>query len=573
MNTLALTREEKPGLVQMEQRLAKPPAQSQVEEKIELSPEQEKVVKFALHKNNIFLTGAAGSGKTVTLKEILKRIQKRKKGGRVQVVAPTGISALPLGGKTTYSFAGWNPDSFRHGIEELLQKTGRGVTKAIQDLDVLVIEEVSMVENLFLERLNRLFQCAMDNKLPFGGKQVIFLGDFHQLPPVLPFGNCLQCGCPIPRKETPKCVSSKCNRLDELDKEARIEVPAYKWSDKWAFKSSVWNDLKLRHIKLEQIHRQKDTRFQDILNKIRNGLPLSNEEWTDLERPKKVPDNAFAVRLMSRLAQVKAFNGKELAAIQYPPRSWRAHDQVDKLIRKCDGITYPAEPQKVREYLDSLREHRFSPELTLKVGARVVLLYNLDHDKGLVNGSQGTVIGFSPAPRELVPADQLIGSHKEFRTEAMKAYQALNAHSQSRRPVVAFANGVTRLIPAFAQASMRGNPLNFLEQYVATRTQIPLALAWALSIHKSQGMTLEYVEVSSKDIFESGQLYVALSRATHLDPGLTLSGFKRNQLPMDPDVLQFYTETKWERLEPRKNTRKSTRKSTWKKARIVIDQF
>ncbi|KAF8857345.1 hypothetical protein BDZ45DRAFT_544518, partial [Acephala macrosclerotiorum] len=76
------------------------------EEKIELSPEQEKVVKFALHKNNIFLTGAAGSGKTVTLKEILKRIQKRKKGGRVQVVAPTGISALPLGGKTTYSFAG-----------------------------------------------------------------------------------------------------------------------------------------------------------------------------------------------------------------------------------------------------------------------------------------------------------------------------------------------------------------------------------------------------------------------------------------------------------------------------------
>lgn len=423
-----------------------------------------------------------------------------------------------------------------------------------------------MVENLFLERLNRLFQCVMENKRPFGGKQVIFLGDFYQLPPVLPFGNCLHCGSIIPRKETPKCVFSECNQLDKLDKEAGIAVPTYKWSDKWAFKSSVWNDLKLRHVKLEQIHRQKDTRFQDILNKIRNGLPLSDEEWTDLERPKKVPDKAFAVRLMSRLAQVRAFNEKELAAIQYPPWSWRAHDQVDKLIEKIDGIPYPAKPQKVREYQDSLHEHRFSLELTLKVGARVVLLYNLDRDRGLVNGSQGTVIGFSPAPKEIVPADQLTGSHKVFRTKAMENYQALNVQSNLRRPVVAFANGVRQLIPALAQASMRGNPLNSLEQYVATRTQIPLALAWALSIHKSQGMTLEYVEVSSKDIFESGQLYVALSRATHLDPGLTLSGFKRNQLALDPDVLQFYKETNWENLKSsnRKRRRKRNKKSTRK---------
>ncbi|CZR60667.1 related to 5`-3` DNA helicase [Phialocephala subalpina] len=548
----ALTREERFELGNLEQQKA--PGKALVEEpKIELSPEQEKVVNLALRKSNIFLTGAAGSGKTVTLKEILRRIRKRRKGGSVQVVAPTGISALPLGGKTTYSFAGWNPDSMRTGIEELLKKKGKGVIKAIHDLDVLIIEEISMVENQFLERLNRLFKNVLANNLPFGGKQVIFLGDFHQLPPVRPFSNCLQCGCDIPaKKEVPKCISTECKRLDDLDKAAGNEVPSFQWSDKWAFKSSVWKELGLRHIKLEQIHRQKDARFQDILNKIRNGLPLTAEEWTDLERPKEVPNGAFAVRLMSRLNQVKSFNANELAALTSPPRTWTACDTVEKLINSSDGVPYPPGQDKVREYTDSLRDHRFPAELTLKVGARVVLLYNLDHDKGLVNGSQGVVIGFGPAPRELVPADQLPGSHKDIRTRAMMQFQAINASSQMRRPVVRFANGVTQLIPAFAQDGLRGNPLNKIEQYVATRTQVPLALAWALSIHKSQGMTLEYVEVSSRDIFESGQLYVALSRATHLDPGLRLTGFKRNQLPMDPDVLQFYNETRWEKLEPRK---------------------
>jgi len=111
---------------------------------------------------------------------------------------------------------------------------------------------------------------------------------------------------------------------------------------------------------------------------------------------------------------------------------------------------------------------------------------------------------------------------------------------------VRFANGVTMIIPAIASISITGGSYVH-EQYLTCRTQIPLTLAWALSIHKSQGMTLEYVEVSSKDIFESGQLYVALSRATELS-GLSLTGFSRQQLPMDKDVLKFYQTTDWEKL-------------------------
>jgi ATP-dependent DNA helicase PIF1 len=311
----------------------------------------------------------------------------------------------------------------------------------------------------------------------------------------------------------------------------------------------IGKSLKLRHIKLEQIHRQKDTRFQDILNKIRNGISLSEEEWHDLEKDKpEPPKNAFAVRLMSRVNDVKRFNEKELAALpkEYTSRTWRAVDTVDKLVLQRDGVEYPPDIGKIKEYRESLRDHKLPLELTLKRGARVVLLHNLDHDRGLVNGSQGVVMGFAKAPLEVpFDADELTGPHKEIRYRAMKDFQSSN--QEETRPMVHFANGERVLITSVAQAGIRG-PLSLTEQYVATRTQLPLALAWALSIHKSQGMTLDFVHASSQHIFESGQLYVALSRATHLD-GLTLTGFNRTQLKMDPDVLQFYTETKWEKLE------------------------
>ena len=395
-----------------------------------------------------------------------------------------------------------------------------------------------MVENQFLERLNLLFQNATTNKLPFGGKQVIFLGDFHQLPPVKPFQFCLQCGESIPDKPDVVCISSNC-------KGSKDQITFIRNTDKWAFRAPVWRELKLRHVKLEQIHRQKDTRFQDILNKIRDGTNLEDDEWADLERMKDLPKGAFAVRLMSKLFKVKQFNEQQLSALKSQPKSWHAQDFCKKLTGAKEGEWQdPSISHKIREYRDTLRDHRFTPDLTLKVGARVVLLQNLNPK--LVNGSQGVIIGFQPASQELEKIMETRGEHQSIREESMRAYHQSNP---KWRPLVRFANGITDLIPAFASASLRGGS-QLQDQYVVCRTQIPLTLAWALSIHKSQGMTLDYVEVSSQDIFESGQLYVALSRATHLG-GLRLTGFQRRQLPMDRDVLEFYTRTKWERLQPR----------------------
>ncbi|TVY34963.1 ATP-dependent DNA helicase [Lachnellula subtilissima] len=529
-------------LGRLEREMVMAPAQ---EKKVELSDEQQTVVNMAMKKNNIFLTGAAGSGKTVTLKEILSQLRMKKKGNKVQVIAPTGIAALPLGGKTTYSFAGWNPDSFREGIADLLKKRRKGTITGIEDLDVLIIErtanekafqEISMVENQFLERLNLLFQSVMENTLPFGGKQVIFLGDFHQLPPVKPFARCLQCGADIPaNSKEPNCTSKGCKLLEG--------AVGLTWSSKWAFKANVWKELKLRHIKLEQIHRQKDFHFQDVLNKIRSGTELTVEEWYHLERPKELPRNAFATRLMSKLFEVKKFNEQQLALLRCSPKVWRAKDDCIKLAKDKDGLHDIGASYKCKEYADSLRDHRFLDDLTLKVGARVVLLYNLSTT--LVNGSQGVIIGFQPAEhaQELERIDPS-GEHPSFRKDCMIAYKENN---NNMRPLVRFADGTTHLIPAIASASLRGGA-QIHEQYVVCRTQIPLTLAWALSIHKSQGMTLQYVEVSSRDIFEPGQLYVALSRATDAD-GLRVTGFQRTLLPMDKDVLEFYTKTKWEKLQ------------------------
>jgi ATP-dependent DNA helicase PIF1 len=149
-------------------------------------------------------------------------------------------------------------------------------------------------------------QYVLQNLKPFGGKQVIFLGDFHQLPPVKPFEFCLCCGeAMINQKVEPICNSDKCEHRGV----------AFKPGDKWAFRAPVWAELRLRHVNLEQIHRQKYAGSQDVLNKMRNGVLLSDDEWNAL-RVKKERDGAFPVRLMSRREQVKYFNIGQRSSIK-----------------------------------------------------------------------------------------------------------------------------------------------------------------------------------------------------------------------------------------------------------------
>ncbi len=155
---------------------------------------------------------------------------------------------------------------------------------------------------------------------------------------------------------------------------------------------------------------------------------------------------------------------------------------------------------------------------------------------GLVNGSQGVIVSFKPVDPEDKPEEG--GRHRPpWERDCLSAWRKDNP----QEPVVRFANGLTRSIPACASVSRKGTWQN---PYMACRIQIPLTLGWALTIHKSQGMTLEFVEVSKRNIFEAGQLYVALSRATSLE-GLVLTGYDREQLAGDKDVIEFYNSTDW----------------------------
>ncbi|RDW77566.1 hypothetical protein BP6252_05619 [Coleophoma cylindrospora] len=513
------------------------------EQLVKLTPAQEAVVNMALEGHNIFLTGAAGCGKTVTLKAMLTRLRKKfsrhtSSSLAVQVAAPTGIAALPLNGRTTYSFAGWNPDSFRTPIRELISWPKPSTKASIQALEVLIIEEISMVENQFLQRLDLLIQEITGSTKPFGGKQVIFLGDFHQLPPVKPFQFCLECGEEMALQRVAGVVSHHVCTA----KKCSLSALPFNVSEKWAFKAPVWKQLNLKHFKLEQIHRQKDTQFQDILNKVRNGSLLTDDEWRRLEGKKELPQQAVSTRLMSRVNQVKAFNDRKLAVIERPAITFSAYDTCRKLVKNEHDKTAGAfkVAQKEREYKESLKDHRLPTDLVLKIGAKVVLLHNLCPEKGLVNGSQGEVISFVDTT-SWSKSDWDSDDHRgEWNRFVTAEYVKTNGY---HRPIVRFANGAQKAIRPEPMTSQRGAKD---DQYLLCRTQIPLQLAWALSIHKSQGMTLEYVDVSSKDIFESGQLYVGLSRATKLE-GLTVSVSKREQLAVDKDVMDFYKSVQWER--------------------------
>ncbi|CAG8952505.1 hypothetical protein HYFRA_00009608 [Hymenoscyphus fraxineus] len=509
-------------------------------EGVQLTAEQKAVVDLALVGHNIFLTGAAGSGKTVTLKEIIRKLQARHKSHEskglpnVHIVAPTGIAALPLNGRTTYSFAGWKPDSLQKPMKELLQRIRATTVEAVKRLKVLIIEEVSMVESQFLERLNRLFQHILFSNLPFGGKQVIFVGDFHQLPPVKPFQFCMECGEPMSNRGWKYSCKAEIPAYQHACQKAKFDV-----GDKWAFKAQVWADLKLRHVKLEQIHRQKDTNFQDVLNKIRNGLPLEDHEWEELERTKELPPNTFAVRLMSRINMVNQFNEIELAKLSTEERSWTAFDTCVKKSYE-DSDKFPprstAIAAKIKEFKDGLKDHSFQTELTLKIGAKVVLLHNLNPKLGLVNGSQGEVVKFSDA--------------EGWKTKEISQWKSMRAKDFTGRngyfvPVVKFSNGRCHSIPPIIHDATK---VDGKDRYLVSRSQIPLTLGWALSIHKSQGMSLQYAEVSSRDIFEPGQLYVGVSRVSTLE-GLVVTGFQRQMLGLDEEVTRFYNETTWEKLD------------------------
>ena len=486
-----------------------------------LCDEQLALVDLVMSGKNVFYTGSAGCGKSTVLKHFVTLL--RREGKKVDIVAPTGRAALEVNGRTLYNYAGWVPRSLAQPLGVLEQNAcGEKVWKRLKATDALIIDEISMVANHVFERLNCIMKSARHSTKPFGGVQVIVTGDFCQLPPVNAFEYCLKCGTALRTvlcKEEYECINVKCKlRFQDIDK--------------WAFRSAAWQKCEFEHVNLKVIHRQKDAVLKALLEDRRLGRPYTFDQ--KLLLLDHTSDTRDAVKLFPRKAEVKTINDMELAQLPGQPLTylslddfyWRPeHDNLGDKRERCQ--------EPMGHALVALEEHSFEPRLVLKEGMLVMLVVNWDLDSNLANGSQGTIVGFEEHNHNLlpeVPRDREYSSRKNGLVRAFIKRAAVQ-----KWPIVQFLNGRRRTI--YPRCLM--NELGDTEPYsLLSRTQIPLIAAWAMTVHKAQGMTLSRVIVDLRLSFEPGQDYVALSRAETLK-GLKVEGLPRNVIGPNEQVIEF----------------------------------
>ncbi|KAK8009158.1 aaa ATPase [Apiospora marii] len=480
-----------------------------------LCPEQAALVELICAGRNVFYTGSAGCGKSTVLKAFTKRLKEM--GKKVHILAPTGRAALHVNGATTWTYAGWTPDSHKKPLEELQRNAhGKFVWNRFNKTDVLVIDEISMVENLHFERLNKVMQDALyDSNLSvqkaFGGVQIVVTGDFCQLPPVRPFQHCMECGKELVEDYRKGEPSYSCPTTHH---------PIWRDEDKWAFSSDAWNQCGFVHVNLKTIHRQNDPAFIHILNKCRIGEALTESEKRLLmDHPCNVQ---HATELFATREEVAQVNQRQFEKLQALKHTYWARDTFKWQKKKHPLLSRKAIRKALgpdgHQPLSALDDHRFDQCVELKKGMLVVLLTNLSLRLGLCNGSQGIVCGFVPYKKDKLPT--VHGEHVHVKESEIKSYIEGPGAEFKVWPVVKFHNGIRRVIHAECSINELGDekPYSLL-----SRTQIPLAPAWAMTIHKSQGLTLDRVIVNLTKAFEVGQVYVALSRATGLE-GLKIEG-------------------------------------------------
>ncbi|KAK7952511.1 5'-3' DNA helicase [Apiospora aurea] len=356
-----------------------------------------------------------------------------------------------------------------------------------------------------------LFDPKLDVQKAFGGVQVVVTGDFCQLPPVRPFQHCMECG---------KELIEGYHRGEPSYSCPNPRHPVWRDEDKWAFASDAWDECNFVHVNLKTIHRQNDLKFIRILNKCRIGEALTESDKRILmDHPFNVH---HATKLFATRDEVARVNRQHFEKLKSEKYTYWARDTFEWQQKIHPTLGWKARRKAVgpkgEEPLQALDDHRFDQYVELKKGMLVVLLTNLSLSDGLCNGSQGIVCGFKSYDKDKL--HNYPGERAVFKQREVKSYIEGPGAGQPLWPVVKFHNGVTRVIYADCSINELGDdkPYSLL-----SRTQIPLAPAWAMTIHKSQSLTLERVIVDLSKTFEVGQVYVALSRATGLE-GLKVEG-------------------------------------------------
>jgi ATP-dependent DNA helicase PIF1 len=417
---------------------------------------------------NVMITGPGGTGKTTIINHLKDVLMDPVR--YLGVTAMTGAAAVLIGGTTLHSYLGIGLG--KDSEDDLVKKiNGREKLKRKwRDTNILVVDEVSMLPADLFDKLNRIAKRVRRRSEPFGGMQLVFGGDFLQLP----------------------CIKGS-----------------------FCFESKAWKECGFEIFHLTKIMRQADKQFQACLNRARFG-EMTEEDFeyvtqSDDRRVGKPLKEKIAsmeikpTRILCENVDVNEINQTKLE--QLP---------VEEIYKYKYKIEYNLDNYESRVhhfmFKDITKLCNAQPTLCLSVGAQVMLLVNMDVKQGLVNGSRGVVTRFI-----------------ECKTCNSKGEEKIQY-----KPVVRFKDGEIVM-------NRHGYEVKDGKYLVATIFQIPLKLAYAVTVHKSQGMTLDSAIINLKGVFEYGQAYVALSRAKDVN-NLFLKNVTKSAFKAHPKALEFYRQ-------------------------------
>jgi len=431
---------------------------------IELNPQFQRALDLMEGTGkHLFITGRAGTGKSTLLSYFCEHTDKK-----AVILAPTGVAAINVGGQTIHSFFGFKPDVTLAAIRKKTRSDKKNLYKKLQ---TIVIDEISMVRADLLDCVDKFLRLnGPDEGQPFGGVQMIFIGDLYQLPPV---------------------VSGH-----------EREIFRGHYATPYFFSARVFDELDMEFVELEKVYRQKDDEFIRLLNAIRNrtftedDLALLNQR---LDPHFEAPADDFYIHLTSTNDLANRLNEEQLAKL--PGKTWTSHGHIEGDFGEA--------------YLPT------TPSLNLRKGAQIMLLNN-DSSGRWVNGTIGRMTGIKKDHEagDLILARLDTGKRVEIEPYTWEIFHFF----------------------------LKNGELS--SESVGSFTQYPVRLAFAVTIHKSQGKTFEKAIIDvGKGTFAHGQMYVALSRCTTLEGIVLVKPIRKNHVLMDWQVVKFLTRCQYSLAE------------------------